>query len=546
MVNLLKQRYIDRESNVIQVCQEVLLYAKVKHTQLQLSNSLSSHLEPFSLLSVQDILDSYGIESAAVRLGDYQYNDFETPFICVLQREHWPHPALTVVKQAAEDQVSFWDPEHKRMERVSVRDFSKIDKEVVLLLDDGAKRDEADYATNRKTEKRQHNLKKAAFYGSGILLSLALLNILNTSFEATWLAAIFLFTSSIGLALSSLLIWHEVDAFHPFLKEVCGGFGKKSDCNAVLSSSGASFLGLSWSTWGFAYFACFFVSQLFFVFQPSGLYLLAYASIFVSPYIAYSLYFQARIIKQWCPLCLFVQATLLVNALASVYFLSESSLAYGSLNGFALLPLGFLFLGFLLLAHQAVPLLKDSKKSKDLERQWRRLRYNPDIFQSLLEKSSKITTPVDGLGVVIGNPEAKIEIVKVCNTYCGPCSKAHPELEAVLDQNPNVKLRIIFTGTGAADDIRTKPVAHLLAIQQTLGMEKVREALDDWYLAKEKNYEKFSTKYPMNGELELQGDKIDAMRDWCDLMKIRATPTIFINGSELPDGYQIAELKNIL
>jgi len=528
------------------VCQEVLLYARVKHTRLQLFNSLSSHLEPFSLLAVQDILDSYGIESAGVRLGNYQYRDFETPFVSVLQREHWPHPALTVVKEVNEDQVSFWDPEHKRMERVSAFDFSKMDKGIVLLLDDSGKRQEVDYEKNKKTERRQHNLKKAAFYGSGILLSLALFNILNTSSEAIWLAAIFLITSSAGLLLSSLLIWHEVDAFHPFLKEVCGGFGKKSDCNAVLSSSGASFLGLSWSSWGFAYFASFFVSQFFFMFQPSGLYLLAYASILVSPYIAYSIYYQARIARQWCPLCLFVQATLLVNALASVYFLSESPLDYGSLNGFALIPLGFLFLGFLLLAHQAVPVLKDSKKSQDLERQWRRLRYNPDIFQALLEKSTKITAPVDGLGIVIGNPDAKMEIVKVCNPYCGPCSKAHPELEAVLAQNPNVKLRIIFTGTGKADDIRTKPVAHLLAVQQTLGTEKVREALDDWYLAEEKNYETFSKMYPMNVELELQTEKIEAMREWCDLMKIRATPTIFIKGSELPDGYQIAELKNIL
>ena len=61
------------------------------------------------------------------------------------------------------------------------------------------------------------------------------------------------------------------------------------------------------------------------------------------------------------------------------------------------------------------------------------------------------------------------------------------------------------------------------------------QALDDWYLAEKKDYDAFALKYPMNGELQQQKDKIIAMREWCDAMKIRATPTIYINGQELPE-----------
>lgn len=32
------------------------------------------------------------------------------------------------------------------------------------------------------------------------------------------------------------------------------------------------------------------------------------------------------------------------------------------------------------------------------------------------------------------------------------------------------------------------------------------------------------------------------MNNWCKIMKIRATPTIFINGKELPDMYGIKDL----
>jgi len=50
--------------------------------------------------------------------------------------------------------------------------------------------------------------------------------------------------------------------------------------------------------------------------------------------------------------------------------------------------------------------------------------------------------PVDGSGIVIGSAEA------------------------VVDQNPNVRLRIIFTGSGKADDDRTATVADLSVVQK--------------------------------------------------------------------------------
>jgi protein-disulfide isomerase len=70
--------------------------------------------------------------------------------------------------------------------------------------------------------------------------------------------------------------------------------------------------------------------------------------------------------------------------------------------------------------------------------------------------------------------------------------------------------------------------------------------LNDWYLPKEKDYNRFAAKYPMNGQLDKQGEKLDAMRKWCEEAEVTHTPTIFINGYRMPDNYRIDELKNIL
>jgi len=65
-------------------------------------------------------------------------------------------------------------------------------------------------------------------------------------------------------------------------------------------------------------------------------------------------------------------------------------------------------------------------------------------------------------------------------------------------------------------------------------------------LADKKDYEAFSVKYPMNGELKQQDGKVEAMAQWCDEAEITHTPTIFINGYRLPENYGVEELKFIL
>lgn len=198
----------------------------------------------------------------------------------------------------------------------------------------------------------------------------------------------------------------------------------------------------------------------------------------------------------------------------------------------------------MLLVYFVIPVIKRANDSKEYRSKWMKLCYNPSIFNSLLQNINPVTIDSDDLGILIGDEHASIEIIKVCNPYCWPCAKAHPDLEEIVKKNKDVSVRIIFTSTGDEHDAKTAPVQHLLAIQEKYGRSKVNEALDAWYMSPNKDYITFASKYPMNGELKLQRDKIVAMRKWCDDMKIRANPTVFINGKELPDHYSIKDLIN--
>jgi len=73
-----------------------------------------------------------------------------------------------------------------------------------------------------------------------------------------------------------------------------------------------------------------------------------------------------------------------------------------------------------------------------------------------------------------------------------------------------------------------------------------RQALDSWYLPKEKDYEIFASRFPLNSELFEQDDKIEAMNKWCINSEIKFTPTFFLNGFQLPDAYSIEDLQYFL
>jgi len=87
---------------------------------------------------------------------------------------------------------------------------------------------------------------------------------------------------------------------------------------------------------------------------------------------------------------------------------------------------------------------------------------------------------------------------------------------------------------------------HLMAIASNGQTEYTRQALDDWYIAEKKEYDAFAAKYPLNGELTKQGQHIKAMQVWAEEEKITHTPTIFINGFELPAAYEVEDLKYVL
>ncbi len=527
--------------NCVYATKRLLTLLNVKNTKKYLEDSILSHPEHPSLLAVSDTLKKYNIATLAVQIDEEKLNDMPLP--CIVQIKKHGTSLFFVLNKISEKEVEYYNDKNKPT-KASKEEFLKMWTGICLLVETSEDSKEIDI------DKKLFSInfvKRLKIFIAFLLLSWIVISFLNSQQSASLVPATFTIFYTLlkitGLIVGGLLLWFDIDQYNPTLQNFCKGNSKKINCNSVLTSKHSKLFKdtLSLSELSFAYF---FGTLFFLIISQFSYYSLSISALisFVTlPVIALSIYYQAYIIKQWCKFCIIIQAVLL-----SEIFVSFFGNFYTSNVTLETLPLLLALLLIPILVWKLVkPLLEIEKETNIHKRGLKKIKNNPSVLEGLLQKSRKIATPIEGLGISITNETAKYHVVKVCNPYCGPCAKAHPILEDLVKKGA-INLQVLFTASSDTKDLKTKLVSHFLAIDNLRETKETQKALGDWYLADQKDYETFANKYPMNGELELQKNKIETMRAWCNTENITHTPTIFINGYELPKEYSIEDLQEVL
>ncbi len=506
------------------------------------SEVLQSHPDWPSILSISDALRQWHVPNGATRIDKEDVDRLPVPFMAHTPGRECQFP---VVVKVTEEKIVWRDSAAANPVEEDRKSFFDKWSGICLIAEPDENSGEAAYAEGRR--KQWLSSMVPALLLAGVLCFLGF-SFYRTvlSVPVNWLPYTIQFVLLMGgVFVTTLLLWYEIDRNNPALQKVCTGYGK-TNCNAILTSKQAKlFNWLSWSEVGFFYFTGGLLCLLF---SGNSLVFTGWAtgwlSLLALPYTLFSVYYQWRVAKQWCVLCLAVQLLLVAGAANVVFFQLFRTTA--SLSVEAFISIAFLYALPVLLWYTIKPAVLRLHKAKSTKRELLRLKFNTSIFNALLEKQKRVDVPTEGLGIWLGNPNAKHQLVKVCNPYCGPCSRAHPKIEKLLEANPDVSVRIIFSASNKENDKAAAPVKHLMAIAGRNDEAVTKRALDDWYLVDKKEYEVFAKKYPVNGELAAQGDAVEAMREWCDKMQIRVTPTIFIDNYQLPDVYGIEDLEYFL
>jgi hypothetical protein len=167
---------------------------------------------------------------------------------------------------------------------------------------------------------------------------------------------------------------------------------------------------------------------------------------------------------------------------------------------------------------------------------------NRTVFLSFLHRQRKVDVKFWEDEIVLGSFGAPIQLTVACNPFCEPCAVAHRQLEALLKLYPTkVCINIRFT-IWASDESNRRRVAASSIVNSLLSGNK--HAVDEWFATME--LAQFNRGQHLGLDHHLIAQVLQRHDDWVRDAMITHTPTIFMNGYELPEQYCINDLRGMI
>lgn len=501
-----------------------------------------------TLLSLSDTFNKFKIKNKAFHLNEVELLEMmpNTPFVAYIHIKDEMTKDFVLVTSFNSKEVTYLYKKNKNI-KVVTSDFFKTYENIVLFAETNENSGDEKFSQNRSSKIKRNIVKVTSF----VLIIITFCIIAHPHFSSILHIPYInqLAIKTIGLFATILILIHDIDNTNSFVKSICSR-GIKTNCSAILSSKGGKVLGISWGEIGFVYFSCTILILVGYnLVLPNDIFTALTVSfwlnVFASFFIIYSIYFQWKIAKQWCILCLIVQIALFLELITNLFLLRPIVYSYNIINVNLLLIVIISFSFPFSIWVNLKPILLKSLNYKTFKTAYKRLQHNPDIFNALLMNQPRIHNGWEDLGISIGNSKAKNTIVKICNPYCTPCEHSQSVIMKILSDREDINLRMIYV----SENWETKSsriIKHLLSIYSNNDDDKTYQAINDWYLNVGKEYKNFINKYPLNENLSNYDFEIDRMSTWCQNASISHTPTIYINGHEIPPNFNIEELVHVI
>lgn len=367
------------------------------------------------------------------------------------------------------------------------------------------------------------------------------------------MAYIFLISSLLGILICRLIILKLLKKKNSFIESLCKTTGK-FNCDAVLESSFGKFSKvISLGDIGLIYF---FAQFLFFIFSLINnasniihILLIPVSIAFVTTLVL--LWYQWKVIKSWCKLCLLL--TSLIWAQASLVLLNyiiinpfKESSYYDELFSDKTISVFFTAIICLLIASTwflIKPLIVKANEVDNTRKQIARWKNNVNLFSAVVKMQKKIDTQFWEDDFLLGNKDAPIKFIVAMSPYCPACAREYKQLANLLKLFQNeICIAIRFGVNLSKPGIKNQAVQYLDYSYQHTPKDSQTTLLSTWFVSS--NLSVLKNKYPdidLN-EIEL----LKKYEKWFKDADIKHTPTLFIDGYEFPQPYFVADLKNIL
>ena len=508
----------------VKIAFRYLRACNINISEYYLRQRMQAHPNYPALVSFTDTLDELGLEYQAVHADKTHIPQFSFPFLAQTPKAPGGFEILPSMEYYQINQEAFLN----RWEGV------------VLMVEMSQIPDNVQYkAFVGKEEKENVKLKAASGLALFIIILMQCLHFDTGLVAFTWLCVV-------GISICSLIILHKLGKDNAITEQLCST-QKNHGCDLVLNSKWAEIIkGVDFGDIGLMYFSGLLMFSLFCTNSnsvDSALQILVIPSTIAFCLTFVSLFYQWKIIKAWCKMCLITILIVWLQATVIwIHLMLFSSLQTGLIV--AILPLfifSFAIALFWLLVKPLIIIGDESGKTAIKLDKWKR---DPDIFQFFLTSQPYVNTTIENNPFCIGNTDSPIHFTIVSNPFCRPCSTAHRKLEELYYKYPNkVSFSVIFLIKNAEDmeDRRTIAVQSLL---KAINKGNEPEVLHEWFDTMQ--IESFKEKYKSIGNRDNSVVILKAYEKWIQGNEVPYTPYIFLNGFQMPKQYSISDMEDFV
>ncbi len=499
---------------------------KVKYTSSFSNKLFEEHPYKYTLYGLSQLLNSYHIDNVGVKISDKDINKLEPPFVAHIGTDF---VVVDNISESTNDVHYLWN---WKKYTATLNEFKQMWTGVALLAESDTNSIEPDYLKHRM-DMLFSNIRNVLI----LILIISLLVYGGAESIGGWTKnhILLLVVNIVGIACCLGLLLKQLYTANRYADKVCSLFHQK-DCNDVLDSPAAKIGGkLSWSEAGLSYFLS---NVILIVICPSLLSCLAIVNIFTLPYSGWSVWYQYKVVKQWCMLCLIVQILLwtifLINVwLGSLYWILPS------INEMVILS--FMYIMPILLINLFTQFYKSNKENENIVQEMRSFKMNESVFKALIKQQTFHSVTPNDSQIIFGNPEALVRLTILTNPHCEPCALMHKRIDALLEKvGDKLSIQYIFSSFNE----RLYPSnLFLIAVYYEKEKSECLKIYKEWFAGKKHDIPRYYDEIGVTQNLSAIKEEAEKHDLWRKKNQLFSTPTILVNGFKMPDTYKLEDIS---
>lgn len=497
----------------------------ISYTKRFTRNLFEEHPHKNNMYGLKKMLDVYGVNTLGVYVEKKKLSELNFP--CILHT----HGDFVIGLSCDANTIKFL--QHGKETTLTHDVFSKTWTGNALVVQETTNATEPDY----KEHQRDELISNAKTYSIPVMLVLAVIIGLVGNWESINIFEIIrILLSCSGIFVCAMLMEKQLYGESRYGDRVCSLF-HHADCSSVLDGPMAKVFGISWSEIGLGYFAA---NILLLVLIPSSSEFVTVINWIAMLYGIWSIYYQWRVAKSWCMLCVIVQTIIWAMGIiaAMPYFTTPFMFSL-----ICSLQSCIVFTISIVAVHQYASACTTEKECVHAVQRYRVLKANGDVAKALIEKSEYHETTLSDSSIIFGNPNAKIRLTILSNPHCNPCARMHKRVERLLSmKEKEICVQYIFSSFNETLEDSSR---YLIYCYISNHIDEALRKLASWYAKDKFDYERILKNNVEHLHTEEIENEMEKHRNWRNRTSITATPTILVNGHILPEEYVLEDLAMI-